>query len=119
MFHRVSEDIPLYDILNEFQKGHSHIAVVYKDLNGRKEALKNGKEGETSVFKDDCKMQGGQSEAPLKNGVCIRCIFFPSTSSRSIPDKLWRYHCNFFYMLSSSTSSRDVFSNDSNLIIYG
>ncbi|CAN1835790.1 DUF21 domain-containing protein At1g47330 [Linum perenne] len=30
---RVSEDIPLYDILNEFQKGHSHIAVVYKDLN--------------------------------------------------------------------------------------
>ncbi|BFG17809.1 hypothetical protein CerSpe_040820 [Prunus speciosa] len=64
---RVSEDIPLYDILNEFQKGHSHIAVVYKDLNGRKEALKNGKEGETSVFKDDCKMQGGQSEASLKN----------------------------------------------------
>ncbi|XP_016647978.1 PREDICTED: DUF21 domain-containing protein At1g47330 isoform X2 [Prunus mume] len=63
---RVSEDIPLYDILNEFQKGHSHIAVVYKDLNGRKEALKNGKEGETSVFKDDCKMQGGQSEASLK-----------------------------------------------------
>ncbi|BBG94918.1 CBS domain-containing protein with DUF21 [Prunus dulcis] len=63
---RVSEDIPLYDILNEFQKGHSHIAVVYKDLNGRREALKNGKEGETSVFKDDCKMQGGQSEASLK-----------------------------------------------------
>lgn len=25
--------MPLYDILNEFQKGHSHIAVVYKDLN--------------------------------------------------------------------------------------
>ncbi|KAA8537629.1 hypothetical protein F0562_027237 [Nyssa sinensis] len=30
---RVSENMPLYDILNEFQKGHSHIAVVYKDLN--------------------------------------------------------------------------------------
>lgn len=29
---RVSENMPLYDILNEFQKGHSHIAVVYKDL---------------------------------------------------------------------------------------
>lgn len=29
---RVSDDMPLYDILNEFQKGHSHIAVVYKDL---------------------------------------------------------------------------------------
>ncbi|XP_019156456.1 PREDICTED: DUF21 domain-containing protein At1g47330-like isoform X2 [Ipomoea nil] len=29
---RVSEDMPLYDILNEFQKGHSHMAVVYRDL---------------------------------------------------------------------------------------
>ncbi|GAB4852018.1 DUF21 domain-containing protein At1g47330 [Ancistrocladus abbreviatus] len=33
---RVSENMPLYDILNEFQKGHSHIAVVYKDLNESK-----------------------------------------------------------------------------------
>lgn len=30
---RVRDNMPLYDILNEFQKGHSHIAVVYKDLN--------------------------------------------------------------------------------------
>nr|GLL48845.1 DUF21 domain-containing protein At1g47330-like isoform X1 [Ipomoea trifida] len=29
---RVSEDMPLYDILKEFQKGHSHMAVVYRDL---------------------------------------------------------------------------------------
>ncbi|MQL76926.1 hypothetical protein Taro_009320, partial [Colocasia esculenta] len=27
---RVPEDMPLYDILNEFQKGHSHMAVVVK-----------------------------------------------------------------------------------------
>ncbi|OAY72955.1 DUF21 domain-containing protein [Ananas comosus] len=27
---RVYEDLPLYDILNEFQKGHSHMAVVIK-----------------------------------------------------------------------------------------
>jgi CBS domain containing-hemolysin-like protein len=26
----VSEDLPLYDILNEFQKGHSHMAVVIR-----------------------------------------------------------------------------------------
>lgn len=32
--------MPLYDILNEFQKGHSHIAVVYKDLNEKKESPK-------------------------------------------------------------------------------
>ncbi|XP_024538876.1 DUF21 domain-containing protein At4g33700 [Selaginella moellendorffii] len=28
---RVPESLPLYDILNEFQKGHSHMAVVIKD----------------------------------------------------------------------------------------
>lgn len=37
---RVSENMPLYDILNEFQKGHSHIAVVYRDLNDKKEISK-------------------------------------------------------------------------------
>ncbi|KAG0474385.1 hypothetical protein HPP92_014071 [Vanilla planifolia] len=30
---RVYEDLPLYDILNEFQKGHSHMAVVVKRMN--------------------------------------------------------------------------------------
>ncbi|KAL6511759.1 DUF21 domain-containing protein [Orobanche gracilis] len=41
---RVSENMPLYDILNEFQKGHSHIAVVYKDSKETKETLKKAKE---------------------------------------------------------------------------
>lgn len=41
---RVSENMPLYDILNEFQKGHSHIAVVYKDPNETKETLQKIKE---------------------------------------------------------------------------
>lgn len=40
---RVSEKMPLYDILNEFQKGHSHLAVVYKDLNETKETLQKTK----------------------------------------------------------------------------
>ncbi|XP_061370702.1 DUF21 domain-containing protein At1g47330 isoform X2 [Gastrolobium bilobum] len=43
---RVSENMPLYDILNEFQKGHSHIAVVYRDLNDKREAPKKVKDGE-------------------------------------------------------------------------
>ncbi|CAL9164488.1 DUF21 domain-containing protein At2g14520 isoform X1 [Musa acuminata AAA Group] len=29
---RVYDDLPLYDILNEFQKGHSHMAVVVKRI---------------------------------------------------------------------------------------
>lgn len=52
---RVSENMPLYDILNEFQKGHSHIAVVYSDVNENKEAPVKIKEGEQLDFKDSCK----------------------------------------------------------------
>lgn len=29
---RVPDDLPLYDLLNEFQKGHSHMAVVVKQI---------------------------------------------------------------------------------------
>ncbi|XP_044510641.1 DUF21 domain-containing protein At1g47330 isoform X2 [Mangifera indica] len=54
---RVSEDMPLYDILNEFQKGHSHIAVVYKDLNEKKEG---------EQFKDSCNKPRGQTENSMK-----------------------------------------------------
>lgn len=49
--YRVSEDMPLYDILNEFQKGHSHIAVVYKDLNAKKEFTLEKNKGEKLKFK--------------------------------------------------------------------
>ena len=38
--------MPLYDILNEFQKGHSHIAVVYKDLNESRARLRELRDGE-------------------------------------------------------------------------
>nr|KJB63671.1 hypothetical protein B456_010G010300 [Gossypium raimondii] len=55
---RVSVDMPLYDILNEFQKGHSHIAVVYKDLNKSKEHLE---------FKDSCKKRRGEPEMSRKD----------------------------------------------------
>lgn len=48
-FFRVSENMPLYDILNEFQKGHSHIAVVFKDLNETKEAQNKTKDGALQV----------------------------------------------------------------------
>eukprot|EP00262_Sarcandra_glabra_P015226 TRINITY_DN4640_c0_g2_i1.p1 TRINITY_DN4640_c0_g2~~TRINITY_DN4640_c0_g2_i1.p1 ORF type:complete len:551 (+),score=79.35 TRINITY_DN4640_c0_g2_i1:35-1654(+) len=41
---RVSENMPLYDILNEFQKGNSHIAVVIKDQDERKDLGKKTRE---------------------------------------------------------------------------
>ena len=62
----VSENMPLYDILNEFQKGHSHIAVVYSDLNDTTEASKKVKDGEQLEAKDNCKKKG--EKAPLDKG---------------------------------------------------
>ncbi|KAJ8765566.1 hypothetical protein K2173_014688 [Erythroxylum novogranatense] len=38
---RVPETMPLYDILNEFQKGHSHMAVVVRQLNMDQSASEN------------------------------------------------------------------------------
>ncbi|XP_052487082.1 DUF21 domain-containing protein At1g47330 isoform X1 [Gossypium raimondii] len=64
---RVPEDMPLYDILNEFQKGHSHIAVVYKDLNESEESVKKGKDGERLEFKDSCKKRRGEPETSRKD----------------------------------------------------
>ncbi|KAL9238009.1 hypothetical protein vseg_012491 [Gypsophila vaccaria] len=43
---RVSENMPLYDILNEFQKGHSHIAAVYKESNETNERPMDGRQPE-------------------------------------------------------------------------
>ncbi|KAL2346329.1 hypothetical protein Fmac_000329 [Flemingia macrophylla] len=55
---RVSENMPLYDILNEFQKGHSHIAVVYRDLNDKNKAPKKVNDGEQLDLKDNCLNKG-------------------------------------------------------------
>ncbi|KAL5556163.1 hypothetical protein UlMin_038399 [Ulmus minor] len=43
---RVPETMPLYDILNEFQKGHSHMAVVLRQQNDMEEPATNQKEGD-------------------------------------------------------------------------
>lgn len=61
--------MPLYDILNEFQKGHSHIAVVYKDTNEKKEIPVEGKDCKILEFKDSCKERRGQSDASFDKGV--------------------------------------------------
>lgn len=40
---RVAESAPLYDILNDFQKGHSHMAVVVKYNKEKTESLHQGR----------------------------------------------------------------------------
>ncbi|CAI9104193.1 OLC1v1002821C1 [Oldenlandia corymbosa var. corymbosa] len=47
---RVAETMPLYDILNEFQKGHSHMAVVVRRSNNLSEEQSASKiDGENKV----------------------------------------------------------------------
>ncbi|XP_062160021.1 DUF21 domain-containing protein At1g47330 [Alnus glutinosa] len=78
---RVSEGMPLYDILNEFQKGHSHIAVVYKDLNEKKEISNKVKGAEQLEFKDSCKKHRGKSEAsPNKENLDVG----PTSASKNV-----------------------------------
>ncbi|XP_048226921.1 DUF21 domain-containing protein At1g47330 isoform X2 [Ricinus communis] len=64
---RVSEDMPLYDILNEFQKGHSHLAAVYKDLDPKIETPQKCKEGQLFEFKDSCRKQRGTETSSKKD----------------------------------------------------
>lgn len=72
--------MPLYDILKKFQKGHSHIAVVYKDLNEKKEG---------EQFKDRFKKSRGQPEKSMKKGecvwvACIHCTFIVPVRKASV-----------------------------------
>ncbi|GLJ33293.1 hypothetical protein SUGI_0669800, partial [Cryptomeria japonica] len=46
----VPVNMPLYDILNEFQKGHSHMAVVVRYTGGKEQEQKMTKDGSNQVF---------------------------------------------------------------------
>ena len=41
LLDRVPETLPLYDILNEFQKGHSHMAIVIRNCKSVEQANGN------------------------------------------------------------------------------
>ncbi|XP_022894562.1 DUF21 domain-containing protein At1g47330 isoform X2 [Olea europaea var. sylvestris] len=84
----VPENMPLYDILNEFQRGHSHIAVVYKDLNETKQTMQKTKEdidnlaikfishdADTTLSKADAKKSPPSTPAfKKKHRGCSHCI---------------------------------------------
>lgn len=78
LFSSVSETMPLYDILNEFQKGHSHIAVVYKDLDEQEQSPETSESGierrknkktKDELFKDSCRKPKAQFEVSEKEGM--------------------------------------------------
>ncbi|XP_059459979.1 DUF21 domain-containing protein At5g52790-like [Corylus avellana] len=61
---RVHGCLPLYDLLNEFQKGHSHMAVVIKGV--RESSLE--KEAESSIIKLNVNLNSRQSSHALRKG---------------------------------------------------
>ncbi len=65
---RVGSDMPLYDILNEFQKGSSHLAAVVKAKSKRKDDGPSHEESAKDGL-DDCKQETG--EADLEKGIQI------------------------------------------------
>ncbi|KAJ9537969.1 hypothetical protein OSB04_030702 [Centaurea solstitialis] len=92
---KVAESLPLYDILNEFQKGHSHMAVVVRqcikttDQPATKTPLSEKGVKEVRVDVDgDCK-------TPLEKILKSKRSFkqwksFPSRGSNSFSSKKWK-----------------------------
>lgn len=61
---RVYENWPLYDILHEFQKGHSHMAVVIKNKKDVEDTEKRG--GKHSVLDIDVNPHSNKIRAERK-----------------------------------------------------
>ncbi|XP_056160274.1 DUF21 domain-containing protein At5g52790-like [Syzygium oleosum] len=62
---RVQDCLPLYDILNQFQKGHSHMAVVIKCKKGLNDIGENAKPNTISINVDsDSKQQSNIRDSP-------------------------------------------------------
>ncbi|KAF8008740.1 hypothetical protein BT93_K2404 [Corymbia citriodora subsp. variegata] len=67
---RVLDCLPLYDILNQFQKGHSHIAVVIKCKKGLNDTGENAKPTTISINVDsDSKQQDNETQSPYQKNM--------------------------------------------------
>ncbi|KAG8650522.1 hypothetical protein MANES_07G050000v8 [Manihot esculenta] len=82
---RVQENLPLYDILNDFQKGHSHMAVVVKKCSKMEEKpTSNGAGDPLKEVKVDIDGEKPAQEKTLKNRRPLqKWKSFPNTGSNS------------------------------------
>uniref|UniRef100_A0A5B6ZAE3 DUF21 domain-containing protein n=1 Tax=Davidia involucrata TaxID=16924 RepID=A0A5B6ZAE3_DAVIN len=83
---RVPETMPLYDILNEFQKGHSHMAIVVRQCNQMVEQPASKSPVENSV--KDVKVDiDGEKPSPEKSLKARRSLqkwkSFPNSANNS------------------------------------
>ncbi|CAK9164614.1 unnamed protein product [Ilex paraguariensis] len=70
---RVPETLPLYDILNEFQKGHSHMAVVVRQCN--KVVDQPGSEGPAENPVKDVRVDVDGEKPPLEKSLKAKRSF--------------------------------------------
>lgn len=80
---RVHDQLPLYDILNQFQKGHSYMAVVVKRKKDAKEIAEMAK-SKATVSETNMSSNLKQRQAELKGKVSRnRTMSFVSAVSNS------------------------------------
>jgi len=77
---RVPADLPLYDILNEFQKGHSHMAVVVRYSEEKDQELKKTRNAgeDVKIIVDQHSSQVAQDKT-LPNKKLLKWKSFPAT----------------------------------------
>ncbi|KAH9611940.1 hypothetical protein KSS87_022478 [Heliosperma pusillum] len=68
----VPETMPLYDILNEFQKGHSHIAVVTRQSNQSLISYANGDQPDGEMEEVSVVIDGDQQLTKLKKEITLK-----------------------------------------------
>ncbi|TYJ03490.1 hypothetical protein E1A91_A12G031300v1 [Gossypium mustelinum] len=77
---RVQEELPLYDILNEFQKGHSHMAVVVRQCNRTDESpTSNRDERPLPEVRVDMDADKHPKEKVLRRKRSLKWKSFPAT----------------------------------------
>ncbi|KAI0500952.1 hypothetical protein KFK09_019170 [Dendrobium nobile] len=90
----VYDDLPLYDILNEFQKGHSHMAVVVRCMNAEA-STERRKSNSSEIRKDHSKRHGRDgSQSALSEHITITVNGSPvnhsiTESRSSAPKSIW------------------------------
>ncbi|KAL8097347.1 DUF21 domain-containing protein At2g14520-like [Apium graveolens] len=81
---RVPETLPLYDILNEFQKGHSHMAVVVRQCEKAESYAVNGSPTNTKDVKIDVDGDKPPLEKSLKTKRSLqKWKSFPNSGNNS------------------------------------
>ncbi|CAN1818211.1 DUF21 domain-containing protein At2g14520 [Linum perenne] len=80
---RVQEHLPLYDILNEFQKGHSHMAVVVRKCNKTEENQLPvmGSSADGTVRVKEVRVDVDGEKAPKSNKRYQKWQSFPNRAS--------------------------------------